>query len=116
MLNFQSMIPKCGYRFPACAKPLARSFVWLDASAGEIPKLPLNLVLLKNCSVVGVFWGAWIDRDPEGHRRNMDDLVEWCAAGKLSAHVHAVYPLARTAEALKALVDRKAMGKILLKP
>jgi NADPH2:quinone reductase len=85
-------------------------------AAGEIPKLPLNLVLLKSCDVRGVFWGAWIARDPAAHRTNTADLLGWCAHGRLSAHVHAVYPLAQAAEALKAVSDRKVMGKIILRP
>ena len=65
-------------------------------AAGEIPKLPLNLALLKGCDIVGVFWGAFIERDPKGQQANMAQIVRWCAEGKLSSHVHAVYPLAET--------------------
>jgi NADPH:quinone reductase-like Zn-dependent oxidoreductase len=64
----------------------------------------------------GVFWGAWIKRDPAGHRAIMADLVRWCAEGKLSSHVHAVYPLAETPAALKALSDRAVMGKVIVRP
>jgi NADPH:quinone reductase len=85
-------------------------------ATGEIPKLPLNLVLLKGCDVRGVFWGSWIAREPAAHRANTAELFAWCAAGKLSAHVQAVYPLARAAEALHALSDRRVMGKVILKP
>jgi NADPH:quinone reductase len=91
-------------------------FLVVGFAAGEIPKLPLNLVLLKSCDVRGVFWGAWIEREPERHRANMADIVQWCAEGKLSAHVHAAYPLERTAEALNVLAGRKVMGKVLLRP
>jgi len=106
----------------AYAEAALRSIAWagrflvIGFAAGEIPKLPLNLVLLKGCDIRGVFWGQFTERYPEKHRANMAELLTWCAEGKLSAHVHAVYPLARTAEALKALSDRKAMGKILLRP
>ena len=85
-------------------------------AAGEIPKLPLNLVLLKGCDIRGVFWGAWTKREPQAQRELMTDIVRWCAEGKLSAHVHAVYPLAEIAAALKAITDRKVMGKIVLRP
>ena len=85
-------------------------------AAGEIPKLPLNLVLLKNSDIRGVLWGAWTMREPQAQRALMKDIVQWCAEGKLSAHVHAVYPLADIATALKAISDRKVMGKILLRP
>jgi NADPH2:quinone reductase len=106
----------------AYAEAALRSIAWggrflvIGFAAGEIPKLPLNLVLLKGCDVRGVFWGQFTERFPEKHRANMAELLQWCAEGKLSAHVHAVYPLEKTAEALKMLADRKAMGKILLRP
>lgn len=104
------------------AEPAVRSLAWLGRylvvgfAAGEIPKLPLNLVLLRGCDIRGVFWGAWLKREPQAQRAIMTDIVKWCAEGKLSAHVHAVYPLAETATALKAISDRKVMGKILLRP
>jgi NADPH2:quinone reductase len=85
-------------------------------AAGEIPKLPLNLTLLKSCDIRGVFWGAWTRREPQTHRADTLQLARWCAEGKLSAHVHAAYPLAETARALNALSDRQAMGKIILRP
>jgi NADPH2:quinone reductase len=103
-------------------EPALRSIAWqgrflvIGFAAGEIPKLPLNLVLLKGCDVVGVFWGAWTERDKAGHRANMEAIVRWAAEGKLSAHVHESYPLARTAEALKALSNRKVMGKVVVTP
>src|SRR5437879_4024406 len=106
----------------AYAEAAIRSIAWggrflvIGFAAGEIPKLPLNLVLLKGCDVRGVFWGAFTERNPQAHRANMEKLVAWCADGKLSAHVHAVYPLERTADALKALSNRQVMGKILLRP
>ena len=104
------------------AEPALRSIAWagrflvIGFAAGEIPKIPLNLALLKGCDIVGVFWGAFIARDPAGQRANMADLVRWAAEGKLSAHVHATYPLADTPAALKAIADRKVMGKVILHP
>jgi NADPH2:quinone reductase len=91
-------------------------FLVVGFAAGEIPKLPLNLVLLKSCDVRGVFWGQWTEREPQGDRNNLADLMRWCAQGKLSAHIHAVYPLSETAQALKAIADRKVMGKVILRP
>jgi NADPH2:quinone reductase len=90
-------------------------FLVIGFAAGEIPKLPLNLVLLKSCDVRGVFWGSWIVREPAAHRANTAELFAWCAAGKLSAHIHAVYPLEQAAAALRALADRQAMGKVILR-
>src|ERR1700761_1478577 len=104
------------------AEAALRSIAWegrflvIGFAAGDIPKIPLNLALLKGCDIVGVFWGAFITRDPAGHQSNMADLVRWAAEGKLSAHVHSTYPLAETPAALKAIADRKVMGKVILKP
>jgi len=104
------------------AEPALRSIAWkgrflvIGFAAGEIPKIPLNLALLKGCDIVGVFWGAFIEREPKGHQANMAQLVSWTAEGKLSAHVHGIYPLAKAADALKVLADRQAMGKVILKP
>jgi len=106
----------------AYAELALRSIAWegrflvIGFAAGEIPKIPLNLALLKGCDIVGVFWGAFTERDPKGHQANMAQLVSWAAEGKLSAHVHQVYPLERTAEALHALAQRKVMGKVILRP
>jgi len=104
------------------AEAALRSLAWegrflvVGFAAGDIPKMPLNLVLLKSCDVRGIFWGAWMARAPEQHRANTAELLAWCAAGKLSAHVHASYPLEDAAAALKALSDRAVMGKVVLNP
>jgi NADPH2:quinone reductase len=104
------------------AEKALRAMAWegrylvVGFAAGEIPKLPLNLVLLKSCDVLGVFWGSWIARDPAAHRANSAELVRWCADGRLSGHVHAAYPLAQGAEALQAIANRKVMGKVVLRP
>ena len=106
----------------AYAEQALRSIAWkgrflvIGFAAGEIPKIPLNLALLKGCDIVGVFWGSFVERDPAGHRANTKQIVDWVVAGKVSAHVQAVYPLADTATALKALAARKVMGKIVLRP
>jgi NADPH2:quinone reductase len=71
---------------------------------------------LKGCDIVGVFWGSFVERDPAGHLANTKQIVDWVVAGKLSAHVQAVYPLADAANALTALSMRKVMGKIVLHP
>jgi NADPH2:quinone reductase len=101
-------------------EPSVRSLAWegrylvVGFTAGEIPKLPLNLVLLRGCDIRGVFWGSWGKREPQALRNSLSDVAQWCAAGKLSGHVHAVYPLKEIAVALKAIADRKVMGKIVL--
>jgi NADPH2:quinone reductase len=104
------------------AEPALRSIAWggrflvIGFAAGEIPRIPLNLALLKGCDIVGVFWGAFIERDPKAHQANMAELVRWAAEGRISAHVHSVYPLEQAPEALKAIADRKVMGKVILRP
>lgn len=91
-------------------------FLVVGFATGEIPKLPLNLVLLRSYDVLGVYWGAWTLRDPPGHRANMTQVLDWCAQGKLSSHVHAVYSLDQAPAALKAIAARKVMGKVILRP
>jgi NADPH:quinone reductase len=90
-------------------------FLVVGFAAGEIPKLPLNLALLKGCDIRGVFWGSWTERAPDEHRANMADLVRWTAEDKLSAHVHATYPLADAKRALNDIAARKVMGKAILR-
>ena len=85
-------------------------------AAGGIPKLPANLALLKSADIRGVSWGAWSRREPHHQRANMRQLVEWAAEGKLSAHVHAAYPLSETVQALEAIGNRSVMGKVVLHP
>jgi NADPH2:quinone reductase len=104
------------------AEPALRALGWLGRylvvgfAAGDIPKIPLNLALLKSCDIRGVSWGAWTKREPMAQRALMADIVRWCGEGRLSGHVHAVYPLERIAAALKDIAERKAMGKIVLRP
>jgi NADPH2:quinone reductase len=106
----------------AYAEAALRSIAWegrflvIGFAAGDIPKLPLNLPLLKSCDVRGVFWGAWTLRNAEKNRVNLQKLVDWTAEGKISSHVHATFPLAKTAEAMAVLSSRKAMGKVILHP
>lgn len=85
-------------------------------AAGDIPKLPLNLTLLKSCDVRGVFWGAWTRREPAAHRANLAQLVAWAAEGKLSVHIQKTYPLEQTPAALQALAERRVIGKLVVVP
>lgn len=89
-------------------------FLVVGFASGEIPKIPLNLTLLKGCAILGVYWGEFVKREPQLHHDNMAQIFDWTAGGILSAHVDRVYPLAEVAEALQALKKRKAQGKILL--
>ncbi len=105
----------------AYAEPAVRSLAWLGRylvvgfSAGDIPKIPLNLVLLRGCDIRGVFWGSWGKREPQALRTSLTDIARWAADGKLSLYLHATYPLAEIATAMKAMTDRKVMGKIVLR-
>ena len=105
----------------ALTEPALRSLAWkgrllvIGFASGEIPKPPLNLVLLKGCDIRGVFWGDFVAREPEAHRANMAELVADAASGAISAHVHAVYPLESFVEALGAIARREALGKVLLR-
>lgn len=104
------------------AEAALRGIAWegrylvIGFAAGDIPKVPFNLYLLKSANVLGVFWGAWTERDPDGHRANTAQLLTWAAEDRLSSHVHAVYPLSEAADALKAIAQRKVMGKVILRP
>lgn len=84
-------------------------------AAGDIPKIPANLTLLKGCSVVGVFWGSFTQREPEASAQNMMELMKLYAEGKIDPKVSEVYDFEDYAEALGALTGRKATGKIVLK-
>ncbi len=81
---------------------------------GDIPKLPLNLVLLKSANIQGVFWGAHIDREPDKHRANMEQLLAWAADGRLTPHIHATYHFDEIAAALGAIARREVKGKVIL--
>lgn len=103
----------------AYAEPALRSIAWkgrylvVGFPAG-IPKLPLNLALLKGCQIVGVFWGASVFREPETHRENLSELLKLYSSGKIRPRVSARYPLDRAAEALELLSKRSVLGKVVV--
>jgi NADPH2:quinone reductase len=102
------------------SEPALRSTAWdgrflvIGFASGEIPKIPLNIPLLKGCQVVGVFWGSFVAREPERHRVNTTELFRWWQQGKLRPHVSSTYPLERAAEAMRELADRKAKGRVVV--
>jgi len=104
------------------AEPALRSTAWegrylvIGFAAGEIPKIPLNLALLKGCEIVGVFWGEFIRRHPDRLRAQIKNLLQWVKEGKLSAHVDQSFPFNKAVDAFAAIATRKVMGKVLLKP
>ncbi|WP_321500556.1 NADPH:quinone oxidoreductase family protein [Breoghania sp.] len=91
-------------------------YLVIGFAAGAIPKIPLNLVLLKGCDIRGVFWGAANEREPDQHRKDVEQLLDWVAKGELKPHIHAVYPLAETPRALEELAQRRALGKVIIEP
>ncbi len=90
-------------------------FLVIGFTAG-IPTPPLNLVLLKGCQIVGVFWGSFVMRDPRKHLENVDEMMEWFKAGKLKPHVSGTFPFEKVADALNEIANRKVKGKVVLTP
>ena len=101
-------------------EPAFRSIAWrgrllvVGFAAGDIPKLPLNLALLKGASVVGVFWGDFARREPKAFGESVRQLGAWYREGKLRPHVSQTFPLARAADALKLMAARQVKGKVVL--
>jgi NADPH2:quinone reductase len=83
-------------------------------AAGAIPKAPLNLPLVKGCSIVGVFWGDYVTREPQNYQRDQQQLFAWLSQGKLRPLIVAQYPLERGGEAIRSLMDRKISGKVVI--
>lgn len=102
------------------AEPLVRALAWegrylvVGFASGDIPKIPLNVVLLKGANIAGVFWGEAVRRQPENQAANMRKVLGWVADGRLKPLTHAVYPLERIGEALSVLDRREASGKVVL--
>ncbi|SFM06797.1 NADPH:quinone oxidoreductase family protein [Rugamonas rubra] len=99
-----------------------RSIAWrgrylvVGFANGEIPKLPLNLTLLKGASLVGVFWGEFAKREPKANLAAMRELLGWLAEGKIKPRISARYALADTARALEDMAARKVTGKVVILP
>ncbi|HJV85765.1 MAG TPA: NADPH:quinone oxidoreductase family protein [Noviherbaspirillum sp.] len=104
------------------AEPAFRSIGWrgrylvIGFANGEIPKLPLNLPLLKGASIVGVFWGEFTRREPKANQAAMQELLKWMAEGKLRPHISGRYALAETPHALNDMAARKVTGKVVIQP
>ena len=104
------------------AEPAFRSIGWrgrylvVGFANGEIPKLPLNLTLLKGASLMGVFWGEFAKREPKANLGAMRQLMGWLAEGKIRPHISGRYALADTAQALNDMAARKVTGKVVIQP
>lgn len=102
------------------AEPAFRCLNWegrylvIGFAGGEIPKLPLNLALLKASDVRGVFWGAWLRQFPEAHRENTEEYLQMFAEGKIRPRISNTYPLADFVKAYDEIAERRAMGKVVL--
>lgn len=104
----------------AYAEPALRSMAWngrylvVGFAAGDIPRIPLNLPLLKGCSIVGVFWGGFVMREAAHSSENMHQLATWLATGEIHPLVSRAYPLADAAQALEDMSQRRVTGKVVL--
>jgi NADPH2:quinone reductase len=102
------------------AEPAFRGIAWngrylvVGFAGGEIPSLPLNLPLIKGASIVGVFWGAFTQAEPELHRANMNELLAWYAQGQLKPHISKHFSLDDGPAAIRWMMDRKATGKVVI--
>lgn len=102
------------------SEPAIRAMNWegrflvIGFAAGEIPRVPLNLTLLKSCDILGVFWGAFTARDPKRNQEHLAEIMRWTVEGKIKPHISARFPLARAGEAIRMLADRKAQGKVVV--
>jgi NADPH2:quinone reductase len=102
------------------AEPALRSVGWrgrflvIGFASGDIPKMPLNLPLVKGSSIVGVYWGDFTRREPQRFAESMQQLGRWYAEGRLKPHVSATFPLERASEALTLMANRQVKGKVVL--
>tara|TARA_S200000501_G_scaffold144013_1_gene135952 strand:+ start:2534 stop:3532 length:999 start_codon:yes stop_codon:yes gene_type:complete len=105
----------------AYSEPCIRATAWdgrylvIGFAAGEIPKIPINLALLKGMKIVGVFWGAWVGMFPEENKQNFQELFELHSQGKINPEVSDSFLLEDGASAIAHLKDRKAKGKVIIK-
>lgn len=102
------------------AEPALRGMAWkgrylvVGFAAGEVPKLPFNLALLKGCSVMGVFWGRFSSEEPQKNQQNIMELVIMIQKGQISQHIHQTYSLEDAPQALQDMLDRKVIGKAII--
>jgi NADPH:quinone reductase len=102
------------------AEPALRGMAWngrylvIGFASGPIPKIALNLALLKGCSIVGVFWGRFTGEEPEVNLKNIEELWELFASGKISPVVTDSFPVERYEEAFNCMIERRARGKVII--
>jgi len=104
------------------SEPALRTLGWngrhlvVGFTAGDIPKIPLNLPLLKGCQIMGVFWGAFSQRHPDLYRKEITELIDLLKEGKIQSHIQETYSLAAGTQALLKIQNRQAIGKLVIKP
>ncbi|MFD0861936.1 NADPH:quinone oxidoreductase family protein [Sungkyunkwania multivorans] len=103
------------------SEPTIRGMAWkgrylvVGFAAGDIPKIPLNLPLLKGCAIIGVFWGSFAMKTPKENMQNAMELMQWYAKGQLKPHIHDIYPLTAAPKALEAMMKRQVRGKLVIR-
>ena len=103
----------------ALAEQSIRSLAWngrylvIGFASGEIPRIPLNLTLLKGVAIMGVYWGGWLGQDTVNPRKDFQALLELVATGKLNPRIEQVFPLEDYVEAFNCLTQRRARGKVV---
>ncbi|SOD82662.1 NADPH:quinone oxidoreductase family protein [Spirosoma fluviale] len=102
------------------AEPAIRSMAWkgrylvVGFAGGEIPRIPLNLALLKGCSLVGVFWGMFVQKEAALSMKNMQEIATWAMQGKIAPHISKTYPLSEASQALTDMMERRVIGKAVV--
>ncbi len=110
--------PVGGDAFDSACRAMARGgrLLVIGFASGRIPQLPINLTLVKEFSVVGVFWGSFTTHEPAVYAANMKELIGWYLSDKIKPHIEGRYPLAEAPQVLQRVLDRGATGKIVLVP
>lgn len=102
------------------SEPALRAMAWrgrylvIGFAAGAIPKIPLNLALLKGCAITGVFWGRFTQEEPQNNLANSLQIMKWFEAGKIKPHIHKMYPLEEASKALEEMMGRRVKGKVIV--
>jgi NADPH:quinone reductase len=102
------------------AEQALRSIAWkgrylvVGFASGEIPQFPGNLPLLKGCSIVGVFWGSFAEREPNHNQQNLSEILDLIKTGAIHQHIHKIYSLKDAPQALEDLMNRKVVGKAVV--
>ncbi len=107
-----------GDAFDACSRAMAWDgrLLVVGFASGRIPTLPVNLTLVKGYAVIGVFWGAFTEKEPTAHAANMRELFGWIETGQVRPVIDAVFPLTDGIAAIKKVTGRDVMGKVIVKP